>query len=73
MNDKINSPEHYTSHPSNIECIKIARHHCFAIGNAFKYLWRAGNKDKQTEIEDLEKAVWYIQDKISQLKKEQKK
>jgi hypothetical protein len=73
-NDNVNHPKHYTTHPSGVECIDIARHYCFAIGNAIKYLWRAGLKkdvslnDKQKEIEDLEKAIWYINDRIKQLK-----
>lgn len=68
--DNVNHPKHYTGHPSGIECIEITRHHDFAIGNAIKYLWRAGLKDSNNEIQDLEKAVWYIQDKIKQLKGE---
>lgn len=73
--DSVNHPSHYTSHPSGIECIEITRHYCFSIGNAIKYLWRAGLKkemgieDKQKEIEDLEKAIWYIKDRIAQLRK----
>lgn len=73
--DNVNHPSHYTSHPSGIECIEVTRHYCFSIGNAIKYLWRAGLKkemgldDKQKEIEDLEKAIWYIKDRIAQLKK----
>lgn len=69
----VNHPKHYTSHPSGIECIEITRHYCFSIGNAIKYLWRAGLKkelgleDKQKEIEDLNKAIWYIKDRIKQL------
>ena len=68
IDDEVNQPSHYTSHPSGIECIEITRHHDFAIGNAIKYLWRAGLKNSNNEIQDLEKAVWYIQDKIKQLK-----
>lgn len=70
-NDNVNHPKHYTSHPSGIECIEITRHHCFSIGNAIKYLWRAGLKDdsslssKEKEIEDLEKAIWYINDRLN--------
>lgn len=70
----VNHPLHYNQHPSGIECIEIARHYCFSIGNAIKYLWRAGLKqeagksDITKEIEDLEKAKWYIQDRINQLK-----
>ena len=67
-NDNVNQPIHYCSHPSGIECIEITRHHDFSIGNAIKYLWRAGLKDSNDEIQDLEKAIWYIQDKINQLK-----
>lgn len=71
--DSVNHPAHYTKHPSGYECIDITRHYCFSIGNAIKYLWRAGLKkdaelgDKQKEIEDLKKAIWYINDRIKQL------
>ena len=68
MKDNIN-PDHYKSHPSGVECIEITKHHDFCIGNAIKYLWRAGLKDSSKEIEDLEKAVWYINKKIESLKK----
>jgi len=72
--DMVNHPKHYTTHPSGVECIEITRHYCFSIGNAIKYLWRAGLKqeqgmdDKEKEIQDLEKAIWYIKDRIKQLK-----
>lgn len=71
--DNINHPKHYTSDPSGIECIDITRHRNFNVGNAIKYLWRAGLKidaDKSSinkQIEDLEKAVWYIVDEIHRL------
>lgn len=73
QNDMVNHPQHYTSHPSGVECIDITRHYCFSIGSAIKYLWRAGLKkdasltDNQKEIEDLNKAIWYIKDRIKQL------
>lgn len=63
----VNNPVHYNSHPSGIECIQIVRHFNFNIGNAVKYLWRAGIKNEQTLIEDLEKARWYIDDEIKRL------
>ena len=66
--DNVNKPSHYCSHPSRIECIEITRHHDFAIGNAIKYLWRAGLKDSENEVQDLEKAIFYIKDKINQIK-----
>lgn len=61
--DVVNHPAHYTSHPSGIECIEVAEHYGFCIGNAIKYLWRAGLKGDA--IEDLKKAVWYINREIS--------
>lgn len=70
MNDPINHPTHYTSHPSGVECIEITRHHNFAIGNAIKYLWRAGLKDGNSDIQDLQKAIWYINDEIGRLQNE---
>lgn len=72
----VNHPAYYNSSPSGIECIEIARHYCFSIGNAIKYLWRAGLKkdasmsDRLKEIEDLNKAIWYINDRIKQLQDE---
>ena len=72
--DAVNHPKHYTSHPSGVECIEITRHYTFDIGNAIKYLWRAGLKkeqglsDVEKEIEDCKKAIWYINDHIKHLK-----
>lgn len=77
--ENVNHPKWYDSHPSGVECIEIARHYCFSIGNAIKYLWRAGLKkdssltDTEKEIEDLKKAIWYIQDRIKELENLQKK
>lgn len=62
-NDPVNHPKHYTSHPSGIECIQITRHMGFNLGNALKYIWRADLKGES--IQDLQKAMWYIQDEIA--------
>ncbi|MCI1778801.1 MAG: DUF3310 domain-containing protein [Bacteroidales bacterium] len=73
QNDNVNHPKHYTSDPSGVECIQITRWRNFNVGNAIKYLWRAGLKDdpvlghKAKTIEDLRKAIFYIQDEISRL------
>lgn len=67
MIDLVNHPPHYTSHPSGIEAIQITRHMNFNVGNAIKYLWRAGLKDPQATIQDLQKAVFYINDEIKRL------
>lgn len=78
IGDPVNHPKHYCSHPSGIECIAVARHYDFAIGNAIKYLWRHGLKhdngkeDIDKSIEDLEKAIWYIKDEISMLEQVKK-
>ena len=65
MTDIINHPAHYTGVTAEIECIDIARHLNFQLGNAFKYVWRAGKKGgKDKEIEDLKKALWYLEDSI---------
>lgn len=64
--DPVNHPRHYNSHPSGIECIQITRHMNFCLGNAIKYIWRAG--EKGNVVEDLEKAVWYINAEITRLK-----
>jgi hypothetical protein len=64
INDPVNHPAHYTSHPSGIECIDVVRHMNFNLGNVIKYLWRAGLKEEGTTIEDLKKAAWYLNDEI---------
>ena len=67
MHDQVNNPKHYTSHPSGIECLEITRHMRFNLGNVMKYIWRADLKGK--DIEDLEKAAFYLQDEIELRKK----
>lgn len=63
--DNVNHPTHYK--PSfkmrQLECIDITRCLSFNLGNAFKYVWRAGRKgDMEKAMEDLDKAVWYLED-----------
>lgn len=77
--NSINHPSHYNSHPSGIECIEIAKHYSFCIGNVIKYLWRAGLKkdnslsDTEKELEDLMKAKWYLENAIDELKDKMEK
>ena len=67
MSDMVNHPSHYTD--GNIEVIdfiedkKLNYHR----GNALKYLCRAGKKDPAKEVEDLQKAIWYINREIQRL------
>ena len=67
MTDAINHPPHYTSHPSGVECIQVTEHMTFCLGNAIKYIWRAGHKGDK--IEDLRKARFYIEREIARLEK----
>lgn len=65
--NKIRNPEHYTSHPSGIECLEITKYMDFCLGNAIKYIWRSSLKG--AEIEDLQKAIFYIETKIKLLRR----
>lgn len=70
QNDDINHPSHYTDGPvcphcgKPIECITITERMSFTIGNAVKYLWRAGKKKDNTYVKDLKKAAWYVNREI---------
>ena len=74
MSDNVDHPSHYGGDDNTYETIKVieAWNLGFCLGNAVKYISRAGKKDKSKEIEDLEKAVWYLQREIDKLKGEQK-
>ena len=61
---EINHPSHYNE--IQIECIEVAKHFDFTIGNAIKYLWRAGKKGNI--VQDLAKAQWYIRYHIKNLR-----
>lgn len=67
-NDSVNHPEHYTY--GKIECIDYItdKQFDFCLGNAVKYITRAGHK--QDAIEDLRKAIWYIEKEIEVLQNE---
>lgn len=70
-NDPVNHPSHYTD--GKIEVIDYIEDKClgFCLGNAVKYISRAGKKDPAKEIEDLKKAVWYINRRIKELEEVQ--
>lgn len=65
--NNVEKPKHYNSHPSGVETIRVTAHHDFTIGNAIKYIWRAGlkNEGSTNEIQDLGKAVQYLKFHIS--------
>lgn len=66
MSDAVNHPTHYNGVPG-IECIDVVEHFPFCRGNAIKYLWRAGAKGDL--VEDLQKAIWYVQREIDSVRK----
>jgi len=71
MSDAVNHPKHYNSHPAGIEAITVIEHMPFNVGTAMKYLWRAGLKDQNPTVQDLQKSVWYINREIERLEKGQ--
>ena len=70
MKESVDHPDHYGGKENPYEAIKVieAWGLGFCLGNAVKYISRAGKKDKSKVIEDLEKAVWYLQREINKLK-----
>jgi hypothetical protein len=66
MHDPVNSPAHYTAY-EGLEVIDLTEQMNFNRGNAVKYICRAGLKNKDTEIEDLRKAAWYINRELQRL------
>ena len=66
MNDPVYHPKHYTEHPSGVECIQITEAFNFNLGNAIKYIWRAGLKTEDP-IVDLQKAAAYIKFEINRI------
>ena len=64
--DMVNHPPHYTAHPKGIECIDVIEDNPFYnLAAAMKYLWRVSWGGKFDDLEDLEKAVWYVQREIT--------
>lgn len=64
--DNVNHPAHYTAY-KGIEVIQLTEQMNFCRGNAVKYIARAGLKDPDKEVEDLRKAIWYIEREIQRL------
>lgn len=67
-NDPVNHPAHYVANPSGVECIDVVEHMPFNLGNATKYIWRAGLKSDDP-VQDLQKAIWYLTREIERLRK----
>lgn len=72
IKEQVNHPDHYQFGENNIyEAIKVidAWNLGFSLGNTIKYISRAGRKDPNKQLEDLKKALWYLQHHIKKLEK----
>ena len=69
--EQVNHPQHYGGENNEYEVIKVidAWDLGFSLGNAIKYISRAGKKRKDTELEDLRKGLWYLQHHIENIEK----
>ena len=67
--EQVNHPQHYGGENNPYEAIKVidAWDLGFSLGNTVKYISRAGKKGKDKELEDLRKALWYLQHHIETL------
>jgi hypothetical protein len=65
--DLINKPKHYNSHPKGYECWDVVGPFGYFIGNAMKYLWRQGLKPGVENIQDLRKAIAFIEKEIKNM------
>ena len=63
--EAVNHPKHYNSNPSGVECITVVEHMNFCLGNAMKYIWRAGEKGDAKE--DIRKAIWYLNRELERI------
>lgn len=68
-NEQVNHPNHYGGESNPYEAIKVieAWDLDFHLGNTVKYISRAGKKDIDKELQDLKKALWYLERKINNL------
>lgn len=73
MTEKVDHPAHYGGKDNPYEAIKVIRAHGlnFALGSAIKYILRHGKKPSESAVDDLRKAIWYIQNEIEELEKEE--
>jgi hypothetical protein len=69
VKSEVDHPQHYRADTGH-EAIDVieAWGLGFCLGNTIKYISRAGRKDREKEIQDLEKALWYLQRHISRIK-----
>lgn len=64
----VNHPPHYNWHPAGIEAVDVCEVFSYNLGNAIKYLFRSGGPVKKGRLlEDLQKAIWYVEREIQRL------
>ncbi len=70
MSEQVNHPKHYGGADNPYEAIKVieAWDLGFCLGNTVKYISRAGKKETDKTVQDLEKAKWYLEREIEKLK-----
>lgn len=73
MAEAVTHPSHYGGGDNPYEVIKVIRAWGlgFDLGNAVKYIARAGKKDPSKHIEDLKKAIFYLQDEVKHLEEKE--
>lgn len=69
--EMVNHPKHYNDHPAGIECIDVIEAFNFNLGSSMKYIWRAGLKSPDP-IEDIDKALWYLDRERARIIEERK-
>lgn len=67
MSGEVDHPSHYTQNPAGVECWDVAQHMNFNLGNALKYIWRAGLKTNTPAADDLRKARNYIDHELARI------
>jgi hypothetical protein len=62
IKEAVNHPSHYNK-IQGVECIDVVEQMSFSLGNAVKYIWRC--EEKGNKVQDLKKAIWYLNREIS--------
>ena len=65
--DPVNHPAHYTDGKIEVIDFILDKKLGFCLGNAVKYIARAGKKDESKTVEDLRKAIWYLERRIKEV------
>lgn len=66
MTDKTN-PSHYEYRRGGVTAVDVTETFNFNLGNAVKYIWRAGSKPGESAEDDLKKAIWYLERELDRL------